>query len=185
MKCLVAILLALVLVGCGTESEEDASGLLAGLEGGEVAGDEAAGEEAGDEAAGEEAGDEAAGEEAGDEAAGEEAGDEAAGEEAGDEAAGEEAGDEAAGEEAGDEAAGEEGLSCGEVLTCISGCTESSAVPAEQETCAGECVVQGSQEAQNLLNDALICVESSGCDPADINCMQTACGAELSACMGL
>jgi hypothetical protein len=181
MKCLIAILLALVLVGCGTESEEDASGLLPGLEGGEAAGEEVAGEEAGDEEVAPSGG----GEEAGDEAAGEEAGDEAAGEEAGDEAAGEEAGDEAAGEEAGDEAAGEEGLSCGEVLTCISGCTESSAVPAEQETCSGECIVQGSQEAQNLLNDALICVESSGCEQTDLPCLQAACAAELSTCMGL
>jgi hypothetical protein len=67
-----------------------------------------------------------------------------------------------------------EGTTCAQVLDCIDTCST--------DACANNCVADGSNEAQDQINDLAACIEQSTC--TDPTCISQQCSAELTACGG-
>ncbi len=61
-------------------------------------------------------------------------------------------------------------LDCPGIVECLNGC-------GQDQVCAQDCVDQGDPQAQQLINDALACLQANGGD-------QEACQTEIEACVG-
>jgi|JI10StandDraft_1071094.scaffolds.fasta_scaffold160814_2 hypothetical protein len=75
-----------------------------------------------------------------------------------------------AGGGAGGAGGGAGALDCPGIVECLNGC-------GQDEVCAQDCVDQGDAQAQQLINDALACLQANGGD-------QAACQTEIEACVG-
>jgi hypothetical protein len=65
------------------------------------------------------------------------------------------------------------GLSCSEVIECLTACTDAS--------CSNQCIQDASASAQQAILDLANCIDASQCQ--DDGCLQEKCGAELNACL--
>ena len=65
------------------------------------------------------------------------------------------------------------GLSCSEVIECLTACTDAS--------CSNQCIQDASASAQQAILDLANCIDANQCQ--DDGCLQEKCGAELNACL--
>jgi hypothetical protein len=68
-------------------------------------------------------------------------------------------------------------LSCLEIIDCINQCPENNL-----QSCAQDCVSQGSIDGSNQVIAIFDCIQASNCAQGDQNCLQTQCANEFSAC---
>ncbi len=74
------------------------------------------------------------------------------------------------------------GIDCVDIIECIHPCTD--------QACFTNCIGQGTPEAQSLFNAIIECIQTrcADVDPADepamIECQNTQCSAEITACTG-
>ncbi|MBV69776.1 MAG: hypothetical protein CMH52_00375 [Myxococcales bacterium] len=65
---------------------------------------------------------------------------------------------------------------CAQLNECLATCME------DDRDCVDSCIRASSPVGFRLLQDAIQCVEDAGCMPADLECQQSNCAAEIQAC---